>query len=124
VGENLHDFLAHCAINFSPILQGYLWIDALSINQDDLQERSEQVKLMGKIYQSAARVVIWLGPEDQPTQRAIDLMKGWLQLDQSERASLHAEDVQVHHTNKLLDAKSWESLAQFFQREWFNRAWM
>lgn len=124
VGENLHDFLAHCATNSSPILQGYLWVDALSINQDDLQERSEQVKLMGKIYQSATKVVVWLGPEDQSTQRAIDLMKGWLQFDHSERASLHAEDVEVDHANKLLDAKSWEALAQFFQREWFNRAWM
>lgn len=38
-----------------------LWIDALCINQDDVQERSHQVRLMGEIYRRAKRVLVWLG---------------------------------------------------------------
>ncbi|KAF2095818.1 HET-domain-containing protein [Rhizodiscina lignyota] len=38
-----------------------LWIDAISINQEDLQEREEQVNIMGKIYRSGVRTVVWLG---------------------------------------------------------------
>jgi hypothetical protein len=38
-----------------------LWVDALCINQADLDERSKQVQLMRDIYDSAEEVVIWLG---------------------------------------------------------------
>ncbi|PSN63313.1 HET-domain-containing protein [Corynespora cassiicola Philippines] len=38
-----------------------LWIDALCINQDDLNERTRQVKLMGRIYRSCIRVIVYLG---------------------------------------------------------------
>ncbi|KAI8623272.1 heterokaryon incompatibility protein-domain-containing protein [Xylariaceae sp. FL1651] len=38
-----------------------LWVDAISINQEGLEERAHQVSLMGHIYESASRVVVWLG---------------------------------------------------------------
>ncbi|PTB65738.1 HET-domain-containing protein [Trichoderma citrinoviride] len=43
-----------------------LWIDALCINQTDLDERSQQVQLMRSIYTMCDRTVIWVGetPED------------------------------------------------------------
>ncbi|KAG5818079.1 hypothetical protein H9Q74_010235 [Fusarium xylarioides] len=40
-----------------------LWIDAICINQEDLEERQAQVKLMKHIYTKSERVVIWLGPD-------------------------------------------------------------
>ncbi|KAG9503330.1 hypothetical protein J7337_006175 [Fusarium musae] len=40
-----------------------LWIDAICINQNDLEERQSQVKLMKDIYTKSERVVIWLGPD-------------------------------------------------------------
>ena len=39
----------------------YLWVDAICINQDDIQERSLQTSLMSQIYRRADHVVIWLG---------------------------------------------------------------
>jgi hypothetical protein len=42
----------------------YLWIDALCINQDDDYERSAQVAIMGRIYQTARRVISWIGLSD------------------------------------------------------------
>ena len=41
-----------------------VWIDAICVNQDDLLERSEQVKLMRDIYSQAWRVVVWLGEDE------------------------------------------------------------
>ncbi|KAI4686034.1 uncharacterized protein J4E88_003871 [Alternaria novae-zelandiae] len=38
-----------------------IYADAACINQSDLNERSEQVQLMGEIYSSAEEVFIWLG---------------------------------------------------------------
>jgi hypothetical protein len=124
VGENLFDFLAHYASHPSQYSDGHLWIDALAINQSDLQERSEQVKLMKRIYQRATRVFAWLGPADYHTESAITLMKGLLNLDGTDRLRLHPADVRDDHPNYLLNSSNWQALAQFFRREWFNRTWM
>jgi len=40
-----------------------LWIDALCINQDDIEERNHQVAFMGHIYRHARVVLVWLGNE-------------------------------------------------------------
>jgi hypothetical protein len=41
----------------------YIWIDAVCINQVDLQERNSQVSMMGEIYAGAFAVRVWLDPE-------------------------------------------------------------
>jgi hypothetical protein len=57
VRENLFDFLQHARKkNF-----GWLWIDALCIDQANTGERTHQVQQMGQIYSRASRVVSWLG---------------------------------------------------------------
>jgi hypothetical protein len=38
-----------------------LWVDALCINQADEYEKREQIKNMGMIFQSAERVIAWVG---------------------------------------------------------------
>ncbi|PMD29386.1 HET-domain-containing protein, partial [Hyaloscypha variabilis F] len=38
-----------------------LWIDAICINQADVEERNRQVQLMAYIYSRAATVIVWLG---------------------------------------------------------------
>ena len=40
-----------------------LWIDQISINQEDAKERTQQVSLMGSIFASASVVVAWLGED-------------------------------------------------------------
>ena len=52
-----------------------LWIDALCINQQDLDERSAQIQRMGDIYSKASRVVIWLGPESHDSSMAMDCVE-------------------------------------------------
>lgn len=42
-----------------------LWVDAVCINQDDLQERTEQVLHVTRTYYEANGVTVWLG-EDSP----------------------------------------------------------
>ncbi|KAI1213837.1 HET-domain-containing protein [Annulohypoxylon truncatum] len=50
--------------NHMRIQQGfYVWVDALCINQEDMDERGVQVGRMKEIYHTAWHVVIWLGPE-------------------------------------------------------------
>ncbi|PVH96482.1 hypothetical protein DM02DRAFT_499644, partial [Periconia macrospinosa] len=38
-----------------------LWVDSLCIDQQNTTERNHQVHMMGRIYNSAASVIAWLG---------------------------------------------------------------
>ncbi|KAG4429711.1 hypothetical protein IFR05_014808 [Cadophora sp. M221] len=42
-----------------------IWVDALCINQEDVDERSSQIKLMRDIYTRTWRVVVWLGEDPE-----------------------------------------------------------
>jgi hypothetical protein len=44
-----------------------LWVDALGINQADLDDKNYQVPMMGEIYSSALDVIVWLGESDVTT---------------------------------------------------------
>ena len=70
LGSSLYYALHHLR---QPDQSRYLWIDAICINQEDLDERSQQVGLMRQIYSQASHVVVWLGPEadDSPVGMAL-----------------------------------------------------
>lgn len=53
---------------------GYLWIDQLCVNQDDIDERSSQVSIMSKIYRASARLLVWLGPSNMDSYRVKELV--------------------------------------------------
>ncbi|KAM7184304.1 Heterokaryon incompatibility protein (HET) domain containing protein [Rhypophila sp. PSN 637] len=54
-----------------PHVSRTLWIDAVCINQSDIQERNHQVRQMGRIYSQASRVLIWLGPPDAEIENTL-----------------------------------------------------
>jgi hypothetical protein len=60
VAKNLWQFLSG-ACNRGE--HRWLWIDALSINQSDTEERSHQVGIMSSIFRGALEVIVWLGPD-------------------------------------------------------------
>lgn len=47
------------------------WIDAICINQQDIEERSHQVNMMKEIFSQAALVLVWLGPEEHDSSIAL-----------------------------------------------------
>ncbi|KAK4178058.1 heterokaryon incompatibility protein-domain-containing protein [Triangularia setosa] len=49
-----------------------VWIDAVCINQADLEERSQQVKLMSRIFISAKKVVVYTGEGTPQTDGLYD----------------------------------------------------
>ncbi len=51
-----------------------IWVDAVSINQQDAIEKSREVTRMFAIYRTAQMVVIWLGLETGPQKDMDDLM--------------------------------------------------
>ena len=55
IRPNLHHALKHLRQTDTART---LWIDALCINQEDMEERNVQVKRMASIYKLASRVVV------------------------------------------------------------------
>lgn len=58
VTENLYSALLRFR---SPYFSVNPCVDALYLNQDDIQKRNHQVKRMGRIYENSAVTLIWLG---------------------------------------------------------------
>ena len=65
VRRNLLDALKMLSTH-SDIISPFVWIDAICIDQSNLQERSSQVQMMASIYGAAKRVVGWWVPPMTP----------------------------------------------------------
>ena len=85
-----------------------LWIDAICIDQANLDERSHQVQRMLDIYQQARGVVVWLGLE--PTA-ATESLTG-------------AVDKCISNKHSNLPKQYVKSFAQFLEADWFYRIWV
>ncbi|KAH6684026.1 heterokaryon incompatibility protein-domain-containing protein [Halenospora varia] len=87
-----------------------IWIDAICINQNDLQERSDQVQLMRKIYQQAATVYVWLDvevdPEDQALRKLLTFNDHSIEKDLGDNASF------------------WEPLSPIWKNPYWMRVWI
>ena len=75
IGPNLAIALRRLASLVDSPSGAYVWIDAICINQDDLEERASQVKLMGEIYSRAHTVYAWLGPKDASSDDALEIIE-------------------------------------------------
>ncbi|CAF9926748.1 hypothetical protein IMSHALPRED_007032 [Imshaugia aleurites] len=108
------------------------WIDAICINQDDVDERSRQVKRMGDIYRFADRVVVWLGPEDDDSGHVLKILSqlsSEIKVDYASRTMSPASsdsDPTWRDTRSLLPFSSDEvqSVESLLNRPWFSRLWV
>lgn len=59
-----------------------IWVDAVSINQNDADEKHRQITLMGQIYVSANDVFVWLGDGNRTCDQGMEcLRRGTILLD-------------------------------------------
>jgi hypothetical protein len=54
-----------------------LWVDAICINQDDFAERSQQVKIVGSIFEKAMQVLACLGEEVETDKEAFEMIESF-----------------------------------------------
>lgn len=104
------------------------WIDRVSIDQENTEERNHQVDLMADIFNSADRVVVWLGPKDEHILPASRLIRRLCELTKEERSAITPQTLASGEVGALLDAElqkkeAWVSLSHLFRRNWFGRAW-
>ncbi|KAJ3566576.1 hypothetical protein NPX13_g7083 [Xylaria arbuscula] len=108
-----------------------LWVDALCINQADVNERNEQVKRMAEIFQSAERVLIWLGPEADDSRIAMQTLAHLgqqIEITSDNRAipAPSSQFPQWRHQDQPLpySSQEWSAINALFNRGWFERLWV
>ncbi|KAI2626788.1 heterokaryon incompatibility protein-domain-containing protein [Hypoxylon sp. NC1633] len=110
-----------------------LWIDAMCINQNNVEERNAQVQQMDLIYSRAQKVIVWLGPESEESTSAIELIyECSLRRDNTHTADEFFEKYSKTHFRKdyswghgLSDVMASTSfgLEHLMKRPWFKRVW-
>jgi hypothetical protein len=80
ITANLHDALQGIQYQHASRV---LWVDAICINQRDLEEKGHQVAQMGRIYEDAERVIVWLGFHKGAPGRIICVLKDLVEQYQS-----------------------------------------
>ena len=111
-----------------PLPHRPLWIDAICLNQEDDVEKSTQVPLMGKVYENAARTLVWLGEAADDSDLALDgvsdLTQAMLAADPEkvQYSLAHSEDI-VKHGLPSANGPIWKALQSLQLREWFFRLW-
>ncbi|APA15937.1 hypothetical protein sscle_15g107070 [Sclerotinia sclerotiorum 1980 UF-70] len=136
VTQNLHTALIQLRESKWVRRRVNLWIDALCINQDDLDEREQQVKLMRDIYAMAWQVVVSLGSATSNTTMAYTALQ-WLahEIGSDDRLRQFAVDYGTLHHNTASSVEAapytlpwhdnaFESLRLFFACQYWHRLWI
>lgn len=121
-----------------------LWVDAICINQADNQERSQQVRRMANIYNTAEQVIVWLGDANSESDKALTFIntilrpcfesvgfsctdeqanvisRFWEEWDDGKDEECWAA---IDHLITQKHARNWASVAQLLCRPWWSRAW-
>lgn len=101
VTDNL--FNALYALRHAKNKDGYIWIDAVCINQSNNKEKAVQVQNMFLIYGKAARVVAWIGQAHEHTSSVLSFAG--------------PKDIW-----EFVNPCPW--LEDFYMRPWFRRLWV
>ena len=92
----------------------FMWADAVCIDQSNIKERSQQVQLMRRIYQSAHLTFVYLGESEEPAycKLAMAAVKKAQGLGDHEGFDLTLDSIQFNAVHEMLS------------QPWFRRVWI
>jgi hypothetical protein len=94
--------------------EGWLWIDALCIDQSDARERTHQVGIMSEIFGGAEQVISWLGPAYHDSGHAMAAIAGY----SNPYTSKHSKE------SSLSQAELAEAICSLCERPYWKRLWI
>lgn len=122
-----------------------IWIDSVCINQDDISEKSTQLRYMWGIYKFAEEVLAWPGGAEDGGDLAMEFLfditfasvteaftgRTPVYLPRSSLEFLPETNTAIWGKSRAplprdfrLDRERWGALAKFLNRSWWNRAWV
>lgn len=108
VNENLWQILSHVRLACQ---DRTIWVDALSIRQDDINEKSAQVRMIHLTFQQAIRVLVWLGMPADDSDFVFDELR---------RAAKEGESYSLQGQQARM-GKAWLALVN---RPYWGRTWI
>jgi hypothetical protein len=101
-----------------------LWIDAICINQGDVEEGNAQVAMMEQIYEKSAVIVFWLGETGAKGLKYLDELASWVH----GRPQDHLEGIvqpkpisfKTHVRERLVEMRE---VAGIVTNEYWKRIW-
>ena len=109
---------------------GWLWIDALCINQGDPIERSEQVARIIEIYSSSRTIIIWPGGGQEGTHEAMELIKDIALLKFNDLELVDRDEpgvtCRIGHAKAFIETsyKTLEAITSLTSASYWTRVWV
>jgi hypothetical protein len=101
-----------------------LWADAVCIDQSNLVERADQVRIMGEIYQKASSVWIWTGKSDENSREAFRIIREVWEISQKFKGNVFSMEELAEGGLPNVEMSSWNRIERFVWRVWFTRVWV
>jgi hypothetical protein len=126
ITQNLKDALVHMRRESDIRI---VWADAVCINQNDDTERGHQVNRMAQVYETASRVLIWLGwlaPNKLGVAEEAFSLISDLNRKCGEIHAKHRMDYAppLEPDSPLRTLSRWESVKKLYKLPWFYRVWV
>ena len=129
ITKSLH--LALCKLR-DPEKPSAIWADAICIDQNNLQERSRQVRLMKQIYSGCECCVVHLGEEADGSELIPDfLYKGAYQqflaltwMGENSIGTVIAPEANKAYGLSEMKDPIWPAFRCLLRRPWFRRVWV
>lgn len=112
ITENLGSCLRYMRNESEAVL---LWIDAVCINQQGVNEKNRQVSLMPLIYRQAQTVCVWLGEQSESSAIGVDVLNYF---------ATHPRPTRDAPWRILPPKLVHDGLLDVLSREWFQRIWV
>ncbi|KAI9642986.1 hypothetical protein NHQ30_008720 [Ciborinia camelliae] len=107
-------------------VRNHLWIDAICINQADKDEKAQQIPVMGRIYEEAKVVHIWLGNNDPMTVKVFSFIRKASRLPEVGKIKMASQVAEL--MNEVFGGgggiRGLQYFCDFSDRPWFSRRWI
>lgn len=109
-----------------------LWADALSINQNDKEEKSWQVQQMAAIYSRARATISWLGPPSEDSKLALETLTEldkstsrvvW-SIQEAKEGGLPPSKIKNSVMQIAGDSSRWNAISNMCARPYWSRIWI
>ena len=110
ITENLSMALRHIR---GPTRPRNMWVDAICINQGDYEEKAIQVNMMGDIFASGTRTIVWLGEKSADSDVAMDFI-----------GSLRQRTLDQQDSDSKIEQTCPRAINELMQRKWWTRIWV
>ena len=132
VTRNLWEYLHHMMMDpdDEENERVWLWIDAICINQQDVDEQNAQIKRMKNIYDQSLGCIAWLGPASDDSDKAMDMLKTIAE----QQVNTTAEGIEYMSKvrSSILDDKAetsfsfgaWKAFGDLICRPYWSRLWV